>query len=93
MAEKQNWEMPLEWFDKCTQQDFKNGATISAIRDVIKHRDTLKTTNAELVIVLKVFLDQIDSDPRASQWFDSRLVARANAALSPSPASAGAEHV
>lgn len=38
---KQKWEMSLEWFDKCTREDFQNGATISAIRDVIKRRDAL----------------------------------------------------
>jgi hypothetical protein len=34
-------------------------------------------------LVIRLFLDQIEDDPRATQWFDSRLVLRARAAIAP----------
>ena len=35
----------------------------------------------ELRIVIQLFLDAIDGDVRATQWFDARLIAQAKEAL------------
>ena len=35
----------------------------------------------ELFQLLLVFVDQVDDDPRAGQWFDSRLLDRAKKLL------------
>jgi hypothetical protein len=35
----------------------------------------------ELRIVVQLLLDQIESDPRTTQWFDARIIERAKLAL------------
>ena len=58
-----------------------NAELLAQLALVTEQRDRLLEAANERKIVIHLFLDAIDGDVRATQWFDSRIIERAKAAI------------
>lgn len=58
-----------------------NARLIASAPDLLAQLALVTEQRDEAKIVLQLFLDAIDGDVRATQWFDSRIIERAKAAI------------